>query len=98
MHTYILWIALMAYALHVIEEYTFNWKKWASDILHLPLGYDHFAVTNGAVAVLGVACGEVGWSCPQFALSMPALMLINGTCMHVFPFIKTKGRFSPGLI
>jgi hypothetical protein len=98
MHTYILWIALMAYALHIIEEYTFNWKKWASDILKLPLGYDHFAVTNGAVIVLGVACAQVGWNCSAFALSMPALMLINATFMHVFPFLKTKGRFSAGLI
>jgi hypothetical protein len=25
-------------------------------------------------------------------------MLINGTFMHVFPFILKRGRFSPGLI
>lgn len=25
-------------------------------------------------------------------------MLINGTMMHVFPFIWTRGRFSPGLV
>jgi Protein of unknown function with HXXEE motif len=25
-------------------------------------------------------------------------MLINATFMHVFPFLRKKGRFSPGLI
>jgi Protein of unknown function with HXXEE motif len=31
-------------------------------------------------------------------LGFPGLMLINATLMHVFPFVRTKGRFSPGLI
>jgi len=25
-------------------------------------------------------------------------MLINGTLMHIFPFVLKRGRFSPGLI
>jgi hypothetical protein len=35
---------------------------------------------------------------PTVALGFPGLMLINATFMHVFPFLRTKGRFSPGLI
>lgn len=31
-------------------------------------------------------------------LSYAALMLINASFFHVLPFIKTKGRFSPGLM
>src|SRR6266545_3527434 len=81
--TYILWIATFAYALHIVEEYTFDWI--------------HFAVVNGVVIVLGISCASVGWSLPGYALCLPALMLINATFFHLLPFITTKGRFSPGL-
>lgn len=96
-HTYILWIATFAYAIHIVEEFTFDWKNWALNVLKLPVNWAHFAVVNGIVIVLGVSCAEVGWSCPAYALSFPALMLINATFFHVKPFVATKGRFSPGL-
>lgn len=97
MHTYILWIATLAYALHIVEEFTFDWKNWALNVLKLPVNWQHFSVVNGVVIVLGVACASVGWLLPAFALSLPALMLINATFFHVLPFLATKGRFSPGL-
>jgi len=97
MHAYILWIATVAYALHVAEEYMFDWKSWAGSVLKLPVNWAHFAIVNGVVVVLGVACSEVAWSLPAFSLSLPALMLINGTFFHVLPWILTQGRFSPGL-
>ncbi len=96
-HAYILWIATMAYALHVVEEFAFDWKNWAANVLKLPVSWSHFAVVNGAVIVLGVSCAGVGWALPAYALCLPALMLINATFFHVLPFIVTKGRFSPGL-
>jgi hypothetical protein len=98
MHAYIIWIAALAYALHVVEEYTFNWKAWALAVLKLPVNWTHFAIVNGVVAMLGISCASVGWSLPAFALSLPALMLINATAQHVRPFVVGKGRrFSPGL-
>jgi len=50
------------------------------------------------VVVVGVVAVEIAPEYPAVALGFPALMLINGTCMHVFPFILKRGRFSPGLI
>lgn len=97
MHSYILWIATSAYAFHILEEYTFDWKNWAIAVVKLPVNYIHFAIVNGIVCLLGIACPMVGWNCAIFALSFPAQMLINATFMHVLPFILTKGRFSPGL-
>jgi hypothetical protein len=97
MHAYTLWIATLAYALHIVEEYTFDWKNWAIAVLRLPVSWTHFALVNGVVVVLGIACSSVAWSLPAFALSLPALMLINASCMHVLPFLATRGRFSPGL-
>lgn len=96
-HGYVLWIATFAYALHIAEEYTFDWKGWATNVLKLPVNWAHFAVVNGVVIVLGISCSSVAWSLPAYALSLPALMLINATFFHVLPFLTTKGRFSPGL-
>ena len=96
-HSYILWIATFAYALHVMEEYTFDWKGWANHVLKLPVNWVHFAIVNGIVIVLGVSCSAVAWALPAYALSLPALMLINATFFHVLPFLVTRGRFSPGL-
>jgi Protein of unknown function with HXXEE motif len=53
---------------------------------------------NCLVIVVGVVAVEIAPEYPTVALGFPALMLINGTFMHVFPFILKKGRFSPGLI
>ncbi|MEJ0090575.1 MAG: HXXEE domain-containing protein [Limisphaerales bacterium] len=97
MHAYILWIAMLAYALHAVEEYMFDWKGWANSVLKLPVDWTIFALVNGVVVVLGVSCSAVGWSLPAFSLCLPALMLINATFFHVFPFLVTRGRFSPGL-
>ncbi len=96
-HVYILWIAVAAYGFHVLEEFTFDWKDWALAVLNLPVTWAHFAVVNGLVIVLGISCASVGWNLAAYALSLPALMLINATFFHVLPFIVTKGRFSPGL-
>lgn len=96
-HAYILWIATFAYALHVVEEYTFDWKGWAENVLKLPVNWIHFAIVNGVVVVLGISCSQVAWSLPAYSLGLPALMLINATFFHVLPFITTRGRFSPGL-
>ncbi len=97
MHTYILWIATFAYGLHIVEEYTFDWKGWSMAVMKLPVNWIHFGIVNGLVVVLGISCSSVGWSCPAYALSLPALMLINATFFHVMPFITTRGRWSPGL-
>jgi len=78
-HTYILWIATFAYALHILEEYMFNRKDWAAGLSILPISWSDFAVVNGSVIVLGICCSSVGWQEPGFALSLPALMIINAT-------------------
>ncbi len=97
MHACILWVATLAYALHVLEEYLFDWKNWANSVMKLSVDWILFAIVNGVVVVLGISCAEVAWSLPAFSLCLPALMLINATFFHVLPWILTKGRFSPGL-
>jgi hypothetical protein len=93
----VFWIAMSAYAIHMMEEFFYNWKDWANNVLGLPVDWAGFYVTNTAVLFLGIACASTGWSMPWFALAFPALMLINAIFFHIVPFI-VKRKNSPGLI
>lgn len=94
----LIWLCLAAYGLHVLEEFVFDWRNWARQVLRLPAEWDHFYIVNALVIVLGVVAAEIAPAWPVIALAFPALMLINATFFHVAPFIWTRGRFSPGLI
>ena len=48
-HTYILWLATLAYALHIMEEYAFDWKTWAIAVMGFDVDWPLFYVTNAAV-------------------------------------------------
>jgi hypothetical protein len=93
-----LWLCVASYGFHVAEEFIFDWRNWARQVLHLPARWDDFYVTNCLVIVLGIVAVFISPEFPAIALGFPGLMLINGTFMHVFPFILKRGRFSPGLI
>ena len=92
-----LWLCLAAYGLHVLEEFVFDWRTWSQQVLHLPTRWEDFYVTNCLVVVVGIVAAEIAPEYPAVALGFPGLMLINGTFMHIFPFVLKRGRFSPGL-
>ncbi len=96
--TDLLWLATAAYGIHILEEYQLNWRDWARDALHLPAEWTDFYVVNALVIVLGAVAANLAATQPALALSFPALMLINATFFHVMPFVRLRGRFSPGLI
>jgi hypothetical protein len=93
-----LWLATAAYALHIVEEFTFDWRNWARNVLGLMVDWPHFYLVNAAVLVLGIVAAELAARAPIVALAYPALMLINATFFHVLPFLRARGRFSPGLV
>jgi Protein of unknown function with HXXEE motif len=93
-----LWLCVASYGFHVAEEFIFDWRNWARQVLHLPARWEDFYVTNCLVIVVGIVAVFIAPEYPAIALGFPGLMLINGTFMHVFPFILKRGRFSPGLI
>lgn len=95
---YIFWVALAAYALHILEEYSYDWKTWAQKILKLDVDWNTFYITNAIMLFVGIACAEVGWAHPTFSLIFPALMVINALFFHILPYIRSKRKFSPGLI
>jgi hypothetical protein len=88
---------MAAYAAHILEEYTFDWRNWARAVLGLPVEWNDFYVTNAVVVAFGIAQAMLAAELPLAVLSYAALMLINGIFFHIFPFIRTKGHFSPGL-
>lgn len=93
-----LWLCVAAYGAHVLEEFVFDWRTWSQQVLHLPTRWEDFYITNCLVIVVGIVAVEIAPEYPAVALGFPGLMLINATFMHVFPFLRMKGRFSPGLI
>jgi hypothetical protein len=93
-HT-IIWMSLIAYSLHILEEYTYNWKDWAVKVLKLPVDWTNFYMTNAIFLFLGVGCGAVGFDAPWLTLAFPAGLCINAVFFHVMPSLVTK-VYSPG--
>ncbi len=96
--TTLLWLSTAAYGLHIVEEFTLDWRGWARNVMRLPVDWPVFYVVNALVIVLGIVAAQVATAAPIFALAFPAVMLINGTFLHVLPVIWTRGHFSPGAI
>lgn len=98
MHDYLLWLPLAAYAVHVLEEATLNWKEWAVKSLELKnVEWAIFDIANMAVMFIAIAAAMTGWKLPAFALIIPALMLINGLFFHILPTMIQR-VYSPGVI
>jgi hypothetical protein len=91
------WLALAAYGMHILEEYTFDWRNWARAVMKLPVEWSDFYVTNALVIVLGAVQAIVAHALPLAPLAYAALMVINAIFFHILPFVRSRGRFSPGL-
>ena len=63
------WLALAAYAVHMLEEYILNWRDWARAVIGLPVTWSDFYVTNGIVAVLGFVQAALAPSLPWAPLA-----------------------------
>jgi hypothetical protein len=92
------WLATAAYGLHILEEFVLNWRDWARNVIGLPVDWPVFYLLNALVIVFGIIAASLAATQPALALAFPAVMLVNGTVFHVLPFLRTRGRFSPGVI
>lgn len=91
-------LSMAAYAIHIMEEYTFDWRNWARTIIKLPVEWSDFYVTNAIVIALGIAQAELAPALPFAPLAFAALMLMNAVFFHILPVLRTRGRFSPGVV
>jgi hypothetical protein len=94
-HDYLIWVAGAAYSIHMLEEYMYNWKDWANNILKLPVSWTDFYITNAIVVAMGISFGMIGWNLAEVSLMLPALMVINSIFFHILPTVITK-KYSPG--
>ncbi len=92
------WLAMAAYAIHISEEYAFDWRGWARGVLRLPVEWSDFYVTNAVVVALGIAQAMLAPALPWVPLLYVSLMAINAVFFHIGPFLLFRGRFSPGLV
>ena len=91
------WLSMAAYSVHILEEFSFDWRNWARDVLNLPVEWADFYVTNAIVVALGIAQAMLAPTLPIAPIAFAALMLVNAIFFHVMP-VLTARRFSPGLI
>jgi len=96
-HEYVLWLMVMVYGLHILEEFTLDWKSWSHDTLGFNLEWSNFYVTNAIVIVLGISSAMIGWKLPAVSLMFPAVAIVNAIFLHIIPTIKAR-RYSPGLV
>lgn len=92
-----LWILVVAYSAHVMEEYFLNWLDWATKISKFNLSWSEFFTANAAVIILGFCCAIVGYREPLFSYIFVGLSMVNATFAHVATSIITR-TFSPGVI
>src|SRR5271165_4125012 len=96
--TTLAWLSMAAYAIHILEEYTFDWRNWAIAVIKLPVEWSDFYVTNAVVVALGIAQAMLAPTFPLAPLVYASLMLVNALLFHVLPMLRTRGRFSPGVV
>jgi hypothetical protein len=94
--TILAWLGLATYSVHILEEFTFNWRDWARSVLKLPVEWDTFYVTNGIVVALGIAQAMLAPALPVAPLAFAGIMIINTLFFHLLPVVITR-RFSPGV-
>jgi hypothetical protein len=94
--TVLAWLAVAAYALHVVEEHILGWYDWARKTMNISLGWEQYVITEVAILILGVVAAMLGN--PTYIVAFATLLLINVIFFHLLPMLLNGGRFSPGAI
>jgi hypothetical protein len=92
------WLAVAAYALHIMEERILDWLGSARKSLDLTIEQENYRLIEGVFLILGAVAAMVAASLPIVALSFAAFLLINAIFFHIWPMVRTGGQFSPGAI
>ena len=92
------WLAMASYSIHIIEEYTFNWRNWARAVIAFPLNGTIFTSPTRSSSRSGSRKRCWRRHCRGRRSIFASLMLINAVMFHIFPVVRFKGRFSPGVV
>ncbi len=96
--TVLAWLAVAAYALHIVEEHILGWQGWAQRSMSLSIDADSYVIVEVAFLVLGAIAAMLVPVAPVYALAFGAFLLINVTFFHLLPMLMSGGKFSPGII
>jgi hypothetical protein len=92
------WLAVAAYALHIMEERFLDWLGSVRKSLDLTIEQEQYRLVEGVFLILGAVAALVSANLPIVALSFAAFLLINAIFFHIWPMVRTGGQFSPGVI
>jgi Na+/H+-translocating membrane pyrophosphatase len=91
------WLAVAAYALHVMEEQILDWPAAARRSIQLSIDYTNYRVITTVYLILGAVAAYLFGSLPVLALGFAAFLLINALYFHIWPMIRMNG-LAPGII
>ncbi len=89
------WLAVAAYALHIMEERILDWHSSMKKSLKLSMDVDSYHVIGRVFLVLGAIAAFIFGSLPDAARAFAVFLLINAVIFHIWPMIRTQ-TFSPG--
>lgn len=96
--TVLAWLAVGAYALHILEEHILGWHGWARRNMNLSMEWDSYMTVEVVLLILGAIAAMLAPALPVLALAYAAFLVINVTFFHLLPMIISGGNFSPGII
>jgi hypothetical protein len=96
--TVLAWLAVGAYALHILEEHILGWHGWARKSINLSMEWDAYTTIEVVLLILGAIAAYLAPALPVLALAYAAFLVINVTFFHLLPMIIDGGKFSPGVI
>lgn len=96
--TVLAWLAVGAYALHIVEEHILGWQGWAKRSMNLSIDADSYVIVEVAFLILGAIGAMLVQVAPVYALAFGAFLLINVTFFHLLPMLVSGGKFSPGIL
>ena len=89
------WLAVAAYALHIMEERILDWHSSMKKSLKLSMDVDSYHVIGRVFLVLGAIAAFIFGSLPDAARAFAVFLLINTIVFHIWPMARTQ-TFSPG--
>jgi hypothetical protein len=91
----LVWLAVAAYALHIMEERILDWHTSMRKSLKLSMDVDHYRIIARVFFVLGVIAAVLFGTFPVAARAFAVFLLINTIVFHIWPMIRSQ-QFSPG--
>jgi Protein of unknown function with HXXEE motif len=89
------WLAVAAYALHIMEERILDWHSSVKKSMKLSMDFDSYRIIVRVFFVLGVIAAILVGSLPDLARAFVVFLVINTLVFHIWPWIRTQ-NFVPG--